>query len=164
MLVRVFNDNSFLYSEKYKGKVYDIQPGASVEMEEDDAEHFLSQYTPVVKRGDNTPDPRFFKMLRIDPPLGSREHKANPLMVHAAGKVAANAEEFEALTKMYAHSALRDKESEAQDMSSVKAQMEAQQAEIAELKALVIAATTRKPRRKKEPTSEPQIEEPLDDE
>lgn len=109
MLVKVWNDNDFLYTEKYQGKPLTIEPKSFIEMDEDAAEQFLGQYVMPRKRGDGTDDPAYFKMLRIHPPLGERQKPASTLMHHATGRVASSEEELKEMTKAFAHLLHKDK-------------------------------------------------------
>lgn len=66
MRVRVYNDNTYVYREKFKGEMIVIEPGKFVSMEDDDAVLFLGTFISPRVKGDNVPDPRGFKRLRID--------------------------------------------------------------------------------------------------
>ena len=65
--VRVWNRNTYPYSEKFRGKEYSIPAGKCIEMSYDEAVLFLGSFTPIVRKGDGTCDPRSFKKLEIDP-------------------------------------------------------------------------------------------------
>jgi hypothetical protein len=69
MLVRVVNDNVYPYSEKYRGKMINIPPKGFVEMDFNEASHFLGTNpgTAEVDAG-GSPKPESYKMLRIERP------------------------------------------------------------------------------------------------
>ena len=91
MQVQVQNLNIYPYTEKFKGNNIVIEPGQSIEMEFFEAQDFLSKYTPLIKRGDNTPDPRYFKMLKIITPNNEYPSTGDAnLVLHATGKKAAS--------------------------------------------------------------------------
>lgn len=73
-IVKVYNDNcdernggrgNWPFSQEFKGKKINIEPGKYVEMELGDAVDFLGLYSPVSRDGDGQPEPRSFKRLRI---------------------------------------------------------------------------------------------------
>lgn len=65
-LVKVWNDNSYDHKEKFRDEELVIPAKKYILMQEDDALLFKGQYTPMVLMGDKTPDPRHFKMLRLE--------------------------------------------------------------------------------------------------
>ena len=65
-LVKVWNDNIHPYEEKFKGNFIRIEPGKFIEMEYDEAKLFLGTFVPIVRGGDDRPDPVYFKRLRLD--------------------------------------------------------------------------------------------------
>ena len=66
MLVRVVNDNVYPYTEKYRGKTVHIPPKGYVEMDFNEASHFLGT-NPGTAQVDTSgiPKPESYKMLRI---------------------------------------------------------------------------------------------------
>jgi hypothetical protein len=103
-MVKVFNDNIYPHVEKFKGKEIHIASKDYIEMDYDDAKQFQGQYKAPVISGQGH-DPRGFKMIRVENPP---QAKANPLVNHANGSVAANEEELKASLKEYAHMAVRE--------------------------------------------------------
>jgi hypothetical protein len=108
MQVRVWNDNDHPHSEKYKGDKLEIAPHGYIEMDQDEANQFLGQYTPIVRRGDGTPDPRFFKRLRIECLGKKAATPPNPLMFHATGQIAKSIEELKELQGHYRHLMIKE--------------------------------------------------------
>lgn len=76
MLVRVFNDNVHPYTERYRGKTIHIEPKGYVEMDMNEAAHFLGT-NPGTAQVDASgiPKPESFKMLRIEKP-GDAKYEA----------------------------------------------------------------------------------------
>jgi hypothetical protein len=103
-MVKVWNDNIYPHVEKFKGKEIHIASKDFIEMDYDDAKQFQGQYKAPVISGQGH-DPRGFKKIRVDNPPVVR---ADPLMNHANGSVAANEDEFKASIKEYAHLAVRE--------------------------------------------------------
>jgi hypothetical protein len=66
MKVRVVNDNTYPYSEKFKGADINIDPGKYVEMERDEAVLFLGQFNSIERDVDGRPHPKSYKKLRIE--------------------------------------------------------------------------------------------------
>jgi hypothetical protein len=100
-IVKVWNDNVYTHTEKYKGKEITIHPGEFVEMDYIDAVDFRGQFVQPVMKGPNNPDPRSFKMIRVEEPL-EPVVKADPNVFHATGDRAATPAEIIALAKAYA--------------------------------------------------------------
>lgn len=98
MEVKVWNDNTHLYSELFKGQNIVIEPGQHILMQEDDAILFLGTMPPqgILADGDGNPDPRGYKKLRIQK-LGEVEKqqlvkgvKDDKLVCHRCKYVAAS--------------------------------------------------------------------------
>ena len=68
MLVKVWNENRFPFSQFFRERTVTIPAGGFVEMEEDEAWDFHGSYSPVKRDGDNQPLAESFKMLRIETP------------------------------------------------------------------------------------------------
>ena len=64
--VKVWNRNTYDYSEEFRGKKITIPASDFIEMAYDEAVLFLGSFTPIVRKGDGTFDPRSFKKLEID--------------------------------------------------------------------------------------------------
>jgi hypothetical protein len=103
-MVKVWNDNIYPHSEKFKGKDVDIPAGAFIEMDYDDAKQFQGQYKPPKMNGQGH-DPRGFKKIRVENPPAA---KVDPLMNHANGAVANNPAELKAMAKEFAHMAVKE--------------------------------------------------------
>jgi len=68
MLVKVWNDNTYPYSEKFRGKEVVIEAGKFVEMEYDQAIIFKGTMNTVKRTKDGGFDPRYFKRIRVEEP------------------------------------------------------------------------------------------------
>lgn len=64
--VRVWNDNVFKHSERFRDELIEIPAGKCIEMEYDDAHLFLGQYFPIRKDGAGNQTRESYKMLRIE--------------------------------------------------------------------------------------------------
>lgn len=64
--VKVWNDNKFDNTEKFKGNLITIKAGKFIEMTEDEAEMLLGQFKPMKFDHNDQPTPDSFKMLRIE--------------------------------------------------------------------------------------------------
>ena len=65
MQVKVWNDNTHVYEENFKGRDIKIEPKGYITMDKGDAQMFLKSFkNPQIKNG--YPNPKYFKMLRID--------------------------------------------------------------------------------------------------
>jgi hypothetical protein len=136
----MWNDNDYLYEEKFKGEQYVIEPHGFIEMDLDDAHMMLGTYKPIVKNGQGIDDPRYFKMLRIESdqePLAMRE---NPLLCHANGQVQPNAEALMATLAKFAHLKASDPEAEKAakaEVDSMRDELAKNREELAEMKAMI---------------------------
>ena len=65
--VKVWNRNIYPFSQVFKGDKIFIEPGKFIEMDYDEAVLFKSSATPIVRDTSGQDDPRFFKMIEIDP-------------------------------------------------------------------------------------------------
>lgn len=67
MLVKVWNDNTYPYTEKFKGKQIDIAPKNYVEMDHNEASDFLGNNPGTARVNANgLQAPETYKMLRIE--------------------------------------------------------------------------------------------------
>ena len=109
MLSKVHNDNIYPYREKFRDEWIEIPAKGFVEMDQDEALYFVSAFSPIVRDGQNVPDPKFFKMLRIeDPPRA----EAPSLMNHATGVQASSLEELNRVLDKFADRLVKDEDAE----------------------------------------------------
>lgn len=111
MLVKVYNDNVHPYQEKFRDELIKIPAGEFIEMDADEAHYLLSQFSYPVKDGQNVPDPKFFKMLRIVA-LDKLEVEADPLMNHATGVPAESLAELNSILSKFSDRLLKDEDAE----------------------------------------------------
>ncbi len=64
--VKVWNDNEYPHTEMFKGDKIHIEPHAFIEMDYEEANEFKGQFTGIRRLGDERPDPRYFKKIRIE--------------------------------------------------------------------------------------------------
>lgn len=67
MRVKVWNDNPHTdWTEMFKGEKISIPSGKCIEMEFFEATEFKGQFSPIRIKGDETQDPKSFKMIRVE--------------------------------------------------------------------------------------------------
>lgn len=141
MKVRVWNDNVHPHTEQFKGQTVSIAPKGTVdgagepanfvEMDFEDAIQFKGQFTPPVLGADDAPDPRHYKMIRVDWPKQPAV-KADPLVCHADGTTAGSAAELAAKILQFSDLRVRDEEAERAKTSEIDA-LKAQVARLTQL-------------------------------
>lgn len=67
LLVKIYNRNSYDYSEKFKGQMVEIKSKGFVKMDYEDANRFLGQLPSFKRLKDGQQCPSSFKWLEIDP-------------------------------------------------------------------------------------------------
>lgn len=138
--VKVWNDNVYPFTETYgKFKGLTIEPGAFVEMDEEEATEFMAAFSPMVLRGDNTHDPRYFKKLRKERLTPPEPVVVDPLMNHVTGKVEASHAELLAAVKELAHLQAKDPEAERAAQSRLQQENAALHARLAAMEAKIAA-------------------------
>lgn len=147
--VKVWNDNDYPHTETFKGEKITIAPHEHIEMEWEEAVEFRGQFTGIAPLAENgEPDPRFFKMIRVEQVKPEEVFRDTPLVNHADGKVAATPEQLAAMIAQFAHLRVRDPEAEkaspaqTSELADLKAQVE-------ELRALLITQGEKKAGRPK---------------
>lgn len=66
MKVKIWNDNTYPYTEEFKGDKIHIEANKYVEMEREEAVLFMGQFNSIVRDVDGNPHPKSFKKLRMD--------------------------------------------------------------------------------------------------
>ncbi len=66
LIVKVWNKNSYPYSEKFKDQPITIEANSYVEMDYDEAVLFMGTFRTPVKMKDGRQDPKSYKWLEID--------------------------------------------------------------------------------------------------
>lgn len=73
MLVKVWNDHSKDYSEKYDDKIYLIKAKNFIELDEDEARELVRRWSPIIKDGaGNDANPKMLRM-EYDPYLYAKK-------------------------------------------------------------------------------------------
>jgi len=62
--IRIWNDNTVPYKERFREQDINILPGKFIDMEADDAIQFLGTYSPIKVDGSGNPTRESMKMLR----------------------------------------------------------------------------------------------------
>lgn len=140
--VKVWNDNKYPHVEEFKGTKITIPAGECIEMDWEEAVEFKGQFTPMVRNGADELDPRFFKMIRVERPtvLPIKDD----LVCHADGKTAATKEDLEKMLAQYSDRRVVDKDAEKEAVKD-DPRIAAMQAQIEELKSLIVGQNTKKP-------------------
>lgn len=99
--VKVWNDNVHPHTEMFKGEKIHIEAKQFIEMDYEEANEFKGQFTGMRLLGDDTPDPRGYKMIRIE---GSAPVLSpNELVCHATGEQAATKDDLAKLLNHFGH-------------------------------------------------------------
>lgn len=131
--VKVWNDNKYPHAERFKGTMIEIPPGGHIEMEYEEAVEFKGQFTAPLNDNADQPDPRHFKMIRVEIPK-VMSVKVDPLICHADGSRAADDADLAQRLEHYKHRLV-------EDTSAEKAGREAQQRRIDDLEGQVARLT-----------------------
>ena len=99
--VKVWNDNKYEHVETFKNEEIRILPGDFITMDYNDAIDFKGRFTGLKMLGPNNPDPRGFKMIRVDEPTEPIV-KEDKNVFHATGKAFESREEMLAFAKAFA--------------------------------------------------------------
>ena len=90
MIVRVYNDNVHPYSEKYKGRQITIPSKGYIEMDLNEAHHFLGTNPGIANRdASGLQSPETYKKLRIERPQETKtkaQAQAKSFDCHACNK------------------------------------------------------------------------------
>lgn len=97
MLVKVHNKNVHDYSEPFRDRIIKIPAQSYIEMDEDEADYFVQQFTFPKKDAQGVPDPKHFKMLKIERP--APKVVKDELVCHANGARAGSPEELKAMVE-----------------------------------------------------------------
>jgi hypothetical protein len=89
MRAKVWNDNIYPYSEKFKGDLIKIEPNSFIEMDYDEAIMFKGTFSSIVRDADGHPKQESWKKIRVEP-IGNPVDaviKTDPNKCLACGKV-----------------------------------------------------------------------------
>jgi hypothetical protein len=64
--VRVYNDNKFVFKQKFMDEDIVIEPGKFITMDESKAIRFRGTYSPIELDGNGQPMPTSYKMIRLE--------------------------------------------------------------------------------------------------
>ncbi len=132
-MVKVWNDNKHPHTESFKGEKITIGAGECIEMEWEEAVEFRGQFTGVAPIADNgEPDPKFFKMIRVDQVKPEQIFRDDGLTNHATGKKASSPEELRAVLAEFKGLLITDPDAETSKSSEI-AELRAQLAELTRL-------------------------------
>lgn len=72
MMVKVWNDNEYTYTEKFKGQTLTIEPKKFISMDENEAHQFLGKMPAnILVDANGRQKPESYKRLRIDKSLAT---------------------------------------------------------------------------------------------
>lgn len=135
--VKVWNDNVFEHTEKFKGVMMTVPAGGSIEMDLEEAYEFVAQFTGLPEPDTQGDLRRFHKKLRVD--AGGAHLVEVPKYVNqVTGRVYQTQAELEASLAQFKDRAVKDEEAEraapARDLVAEKdAEIAALQARLAAL-------------------------------
>ena len=127
MKAKVWNDNIYPYTEKFKGDEIYIPAGKFVEMDYDEAIMFKGTFSPIVRDADNQPTQQSWKKIRVEA-MGNPVDaviKEDPNKCQACGKVLSNQAEL-AQHIFNEHPEMLDTESKAEAISNLNKMKSAQ--------------------------------------
>lgn len=101
-LAKVWNRNSYDFTQVYKGEKIHIPAGKFIEMEYFEAKAFASYPSPMKKNGQGVDDPAYFKMIDIEGSPGL-DHKVVAWKSNVDGSIHATEEAMYEHNKKYAH-------------------------------------------------------------
>lgn len=113
MIVRVYNDNTYPYAEKYQGKQINIPAKGFIEMDLNEAHHFLGNNPGIANRdASGLQDPKTYKMLRIERPQDTKAKMAQEKQhtCNACGKQFHSKEAYESHVEEMHLGSLKDAE------------------------------------------------------
>lgn len=135
-LVNVWNDNTYPFSQEFKGNKITIPPKSSIEMDYEEAVEFRGLFSPVVKNTDGVPLPESYKMIRVERPAQPQVDPSANLVNHATGQRAATPEELQKMLETVAHMRVSDPDL---DKAGTKEDVTALKTKNAELEARLAA-------------------------
>lgn len=120
MKAKVWNDNIYPYSEKFKGDLIKIEPNSFIEMDYDEAVMFLGTFSSIVRDADGQATQASWKKLRIEPMGKPSDNviKADPNKCIACGKVLSSQAEL-AQHIFNEHPEMLDPESKAEAVANL---------------------------------------------
>lgn len=120
MRAKVWNDNVYPYSEKFKGDDIYIPAGQFIEMDYDEAIMFKGSFSSIVRDADGQPKPESYKKIRVEA-LGNPVDnviKSDPNKCLACGKVLGSQAEL-AKHIFDEHPAMLDQESKEEAIANL---------------------------------------------
>jgi hypothetical protein len=134
MQARVWNDNQYPHTERFKGQDITIPAGGFIPMDYDEAMEFRGQYTAILTDGEKNPLQEYKKIIRVEK-LEDGVDAPLPLRCHVTGKLASSPEELKRMNAehldMLADPKVRDEVVEARtkeleaEVAALRAQLEA---------------------------------------
>ena len=120
MKAKVWNDNIFPYTERFKGDIITIPPKSFIEMDYDEAVMFRGTFSSIVRDADGAPKAESYKMIRIEPQGNPVDNviKQDPNKCLACGKVLGSQAEL-AQHIFNEHPAMLDSESKDEAISNL---------------------------------------------
>lgn len=111
-IVKVWNDNIHPYKEKYQDREIVIPSKGFIKMDLDEANGLISTMHGILLDADGQPDPRGFKMLRVDM-NGASETVAQKYISNIDGKEFASQSELDEHLKQFKEKTVTDEKAEA---------------------------------------------------
>lgn len=112
-MVQVWNDNVHPYREMFREREIKIPAKGFIEMDEDEAQLFKGTFAGILVDADDNPDPRGYKMIRIEP-ITAATPKAEPekFVSHRDGKSFDTEKELKAHLEQFKDETVVDEDAE----------------------------------------------------
>ena len=111
--VRVWNDNTFPFTQVFKEEKITIPPRSFKVMEYYEAMEFKSAFSPIERDGDGQALPKSYKMIRVEQPAGDVAiDDEKKFVCHVTGQKFATQIEADAENKKHEHLILKDEDAE----------------------------------------------------
>lgn len=127
MRAKVWNDNIFPYTERFKGDQITIAANSFIEMDYDEAVLFRGTFSSIIRDPDGQPKPESYKKIRIEP-MGNPVDavvKTDPNKCLACGKVLGSQAEL-AKHIFDEHPAMLDQESKDEALTNLNKMKQSQ--------------------------------------
>jgi hypothetical protein len=110
--VLVRNKNTHPYRERFRDRLIEIPAGQTIEMDADEAKHFVAKCNGIKRDGDGQPDPTGFKRLFIEPIAGQKAETEPAYVSNIDGKTFATKRELDAHLEQFKDKVFTDENAE----------------------------------------------------
>lgn len=100
--IKLWNDNEYPFTQKFKGEDISIPPKSFIEMDFQEAKSFMGKYYPMAKNGMGQQDERSYKKLRIEG-TPRFDAKVTAFKCHVDGSLHPSQDALEAYERQFNH-------------------------------------------------------------